>query len=622
MDGYPRFFLLERGVRQGDPLSPYLFILCAEILANAIKNDPHIIGIKVNQLNFVVSQYADDTIILLDGSDVSLRHTLHLLNEFASISGLNLNKSKTEAFWIGAKAGCSDIPSFACELKWSQDAFSYLGVNFSTSLENMQQINFSKLLDEIDIILNNWSNRYLTLSGKITVVKTLAFSKLVYKMSALPHLDCDMLKAINTKFFNFIWGGKIDRIKRKTLIGPINEGGLSMIDVKSFCNAQKIYLVKKLLDTSFHSEWKQLFFASLNLPVWIKNHLFELEKTTLTDITNISINNIFWKEVIAAWAELIEVPSTIDEILSQTLWFNTKIQINSEPVFYYNWSDKNVNFIKDLLDVDGKFYNYDGFQKKFQIAGDQTNYDNLIESIPRNWIETINNQSQINNSIPHPNIEFLLKKVKKSKCIYKIISSRILLEPTNCQQKWETAFNEQNIPWKEVYPLAFTCTLESRLRIFQYKILHRILGVNKLLFKIKKAESPLCSFCNLQEETLEHLFWECPEIKNFWERCFNFMKQHIQIINSNLSLKSIILGFKNCMLNQLGNHLLLIAKEHIFHSRLHHNICFDKYLSKIQSKSKYHTEKFIAKRQFRLEAFEKNGNVCMIYWSDLWVLLS
>ena len=66
------FFNLSRGVRQGCPLSPYLFILSVEILAEAIRNKSEIRGIKIQDTEFKSSQYADDTTLILDGSEQSL----------------------------------------------------------------------------------------------------------------------------------------------------------------------------------------------------------------------------------------------------------------------------------------------------------------------------------------------------------------------------------------------------------------------------------------------------------------------------------------------------------------------------------------------------------------------
>ena len=68
------FFKPERGVRQGCPLSPYLFILCVEILAEAMRKDKIIRGITIDGQEIKISQYADDTTLILDGSSVSLHN--------------------------------------------------------------------------------------------------------------------------------------------------------------------------------------------------------------------------------------------------------------------------------------------------------------------------------------------------------------------------------------------------------------------------------------------------------------------------------------------------------------------------------------------------------------------
>ena len=72
------FFNLKRGCRQGDPISPYIFILCAKILGKMVRENEIITGIKINGKEFRLSQYADDTQLFPDGTEQSLKETLYL----------------------------------------------------------------------------------------------------------------------------------------------------------------------------------------------------------------------------------------------------------------------------------------------------------------------------------------------------------------------------------------------------------------------------------------------------------------------------------------------------------------------------------------------------------------
>ena len=71
------FFQVTRGVRQGDPLSPYIFIICIELLSAAIKYDPDVKGIILNNSEYLISQYADDSTLMLDDDARSLAKSLY-----------------------------------------------------------------------------------------------------------------------------------------------------------------------------------------------------------------------------------------------------------------------------------------------------------------------------------------------------------------------------------------------------------------------------------------------------------------------------------------------------------------------------------------------------------------
>ena len=93
---------IQRGCRQGDSIVPYLFILVAEILTLLIEYNPDITGINVGQTQIKLSQFGDDTTILLDGSEKSSQATLNTFEIYGNLSGLKINREKTKLIWIGS----------------------------------------------------------------------------------------------------------------------------------------------------------------------------------------------------------------------------------------------------------------------------------------------------------------------------------------------------------------------------------------------------------------------------------------------------------------------------------------------------------------------------------------
>ena len=84
-------FFQQRGCRQGDPISPYLFILCSEFLALALKNNEEIEGIKILNKEHKLCQYADDTLIFMRATERNLRACIKTINWFYKVSGLKIN---------------------------------------------------------------------------------------------------------------------------------------------------------------------------------------------------------------------------------------------------------------------------------------------------------------------------------------------------------------------------------------------------------------------------------------------------------------------------------------------------------------------------------------------------
>ena len=120
---------------------------------------------------------------------------------------------------------------------------------------------------------------------------------------------------------------------------------------------------------------------------------------------------------------------------------------------------------------------------------------------------------------------------------------------------------------KKIYFLIQNTNLDTKAHMFQYKVSHNTLYVNKMLFKFGKVISPACSFCKLHEETTIHLFYDCLIVKRIWNQLKSILSNNFNFL---ISLpQSAIFGFWDVDTNEhlILNHLLIIFKMYIYNAR-------------------------------------------------------
>ena len=151
--------------------------------------------------------------------------------------------------------------------------------------------------------------------------------------------------------------------------------------------------------------------------------------------------------------------------------------------------------------------------------------------------------------------------------MYLIIVDANTTKPT-AQDYSENLFESSDFNWKKIYFLIRNTTLDTKARMFQYKVLHNTLYVNKMLFKFGKVISPRCSFCKLQEETIMHLFYDCLIVKRIWNQLKSILSNNINFPIS--TPQGTIFGFWDLDTNEhfILNHLLLIFKMYIYNARI------------------------------------------------------
>ena len=208
-------FAIQRGCRQGDPISPYLFILCVEILAIMIRPNKHIKGIFIGETEYKISQYADDTEITLEGDKNSFEETVKTINTFGKASCLFLNAGKTSAIWLGNKRNSLVKYMPHLQMEWNPPKFKILGIWFTNDLKECEVLNFIEFFLEIRALYKVWLQRQITPLGRVAVLKSLILSKIIHLWMLLPNTPDNLVNELQKTVFQFVWNRKQDRIREK-----------------------------------------------------------------------------------------------------------------------------------------------------------------------------------------------------------------------------------------------------------------------------------------------------------------------------------------------------------------------------------------------------------------------
>ena len=238
------------GVRQGCPLSPFLFVLTVEFMANKIRQSENVKGISICGNEVKLSQFADDTNLIC--SDLkSVENAVSIVIDFGSISGLNLNKEKTKAMWLGESANNRNAP---LQLKWVNGPTRFLGVFLSYDKKGNDHQNFVIKIQKLQSNLDIWRSRDLTLFGRVLIIKSLGISPLVYSASNVD-VPAGLEDNVKRRLFQFLWKNKRDRIKRTGLYQDYGNGGLRMLDFETMVKALRLAWIPRILKPGF-SNWK------------------------------------------------------------------------------------------------------------------------------------------------------------------------------------------------------------------------------------------------------------------------------------------------------------------------------------------------------------------------------
>ena len=569
-------------------------------MAIKIRENPKIKGIKVLHSEHEISQFADDTSVILDGSEESLNETLLELEWFKKISGLKINFSKTQVIWIGSKKYSSDRLCENWNLSWGKTTFTVLGMNFDVDISKITKINYEKYLKKMKGLFKQWNKRNLTPVGKIAVVKSLILPVLNHLFIALPNPSIEIIKDIEAMLYTFIWKSSVNRVKKDIMQKKYQEGGLKMINIHSFILALKSTWIRRLFFNN--CKWQNIFMSSIDI-----NKLSCGGSGYIEQVIE-SVKNQFWKDVLYAWKSVIEKDENKDwtNFLANTVWLNKQVKIYKRTIFYPEWFNRGVKFVNDFVNDDGSFLTLDQFSNKFGLCVNFLQYNGVISSL-RQMLKLYpygDKSSNLQTPFVPSSLQNIFRSSKGSKDMYTILNKNSSV-PT-AQRKWNTVFDINSNEWKQIYILPFKATACTKLHWFQFRINHNILATNYFLKKIKIIDDANCNFCQKENETTEHIFWGCENVQNLLGQVNSWFGD--KDINQTFFKKTLIFGdVDKVYKDDVYNAILLNIKYYIYTNR-----CLKKKLSFLSLKAclinLYKTEKMIAVRNQRIAEFQ-------LHWS-------
>lgn len=574
------WFRPSKGVRQGCPLSPYLFILSTEILSQKIRQDSSIKGIKLLGNEIKLSQFADDTNLFCANLN-SVENALRIVGEFGNIAGLKLNVKKTKAIWLGSWANNKNNP---LKIKWLHSPVKILGIYFSYDENGNNNLNFNLKIKKLQTNLDLWKSRDLTLFGKVLILKTLGLSQLVYSASNLnvPEEISDIAKK---KLFNFLWNGKRDKIKRAGLYQDFDSGGLRMTDVGLMLKALKLAWIPRLIIPG-NQNWKTVpnyFFRKMGG----LNFLLRCNY----DIGHLKQLPTFYKNILRIFTELKTLYGyNKDDLI---LFNNKEILVDNKPVFIWEWFNKSIIYIKDLLKPNGQLLSFSEFVHKYPCKTNYLQFYQIISAIPKHLLTKAKNMEFLRTYVENDSIfqlnettQINLEKAQ-SREFYQLLNNKTHCVSQTGPGKWSQTLSLNEQSWTLIFKFLKNICKENKLKDFQFRFIHRIIVTKKELFRYGFKADDECLYCG-EHDSINHTFIDCTFVKSFVQNVINwFNKTYASQINP--TIEEQLFGIHDSSLDNniknSFNFISLVMRYYIYTCKLHNKAILlpefvDKFLPK------------------------------------------
>lgn len=530
------FINLERGLRQGCPLSMPLYILTAEILATHIRANNQIRGLRLPNSNeeTKLSQYADDTTFLLS-DDNSIAEAFNTLDLYERASGAKINIEKCKGLWTGQYRDRTDQ---LLNFDWYNDYIpeKILGQYYGNI--DCTVLNLEGKTQKFESIINAWTHRDLSYKGRALVINGLLTS-VIWHIATTTHIPDDVIQDLERIIYKFFWNKKAPLLNRDILALPCSEGGFNIQRIKTKIQALRINTLKRLLLPGT-SPWKKLTEFFLTVAKTKQSKMCLAQEYTLNQIDR-DIPK-YHKELLTAWSmyknhlERTPLPHNIKDILNEPIFCNPDIKDQDGNVLLYKqWIKGRITRIKDMCyEAIPGFLPAIAIDEMIKDEIEDTNrtiqqtkeeLETIINAIPRKYKRIIN-RNHNNNTEQTLQPSFNTKQniagqqpkaftEQKTKDFYKqLLTDKKTMVPA--MEHWRTNIQPTPILDYTIWQRTYCKLITNKQGDINWKIVHRILPTALSLNRMRCYHTRHCHRCN-ETETVEHVIVQCTQTNNFWK---------------------------------------------------------------------------------------------------------
>lgn len=511
-------FMISNGTRQGCPLSPLLFALVIEHLAQAIRSNPNIQGIQTPSSHCKLSLYADDLLLYVTQPHISIPSILAEIDRFGSLSNYKLNISKTEALNLSLSHATLASLKSNFSFQWRPNSISYLGTAIPKQTSDIYSLNFSPLLQKLRKLTEERTDLPLSWIGRINTLKMDILPKLLYLFQALPIALPSMylrtLRAVGTRF---IWKGNHPRLKHKLLCSPITKGGLGLPDFEMYHMSA---VLSRILE-------------------WFPRPMTKAAATVEQDLSTYDLRALLW-----GYEKIYKSLSTLSPLTRDalTIWYRKRdtLSLSSEPsplTPLFDNPSLPEGHSTHSLDV----YNRDSWPIARQFVdrtlgtflSTPTNVYSKITWLTHghlnSYCKTLHDSRQTHR--PLTGFEQLCTLPETPRhtlsLIYKSIMNHTHEALPNYTTKWSVEVGKDitEAEWGKAFLFTNKTSISSYTQEKNYKLMSRWYRVPTTLRIMFPSNSDRCWRCNTTEGTYIHIWWECDGILQFWTQIFQIYSE-------------------------------------------------------------------------------------------------